>query len=319
MTAGVAALSISVCIPVYNGERWLGDAIRSVLGQTRGDFELLIVDNHSSDGSLDVASEAAQRDDRLRVVENLRTIGAVPNHNRCLELAQGDLVKFLHHDDRLREDCLERMAAVFEANPRVGLVFSRREILLDDPADPAATAWKREHEVLHAGFGQLQEVNDGRDLLRRYLPSFGEADYANWIGEPSAVMVRRTAVEQAGGFDERVRQSFDIELWLRLLAAHDAGFVDEPLASFRHHGESLTADIAVRREDWLDRLWILEGLLDDPNLASEHARIRRYRRRELARVLKRQVGRVARGDRDLRPLGGYVRGRLVSPRQLRHR
>ena len=318
MTAGVAALSISVCIPVYNGERWLGDAIRSVLDQTRSDFELLIVDNHSSDGSFELASEAARSDSRVRVVENPQTIGAVPNHNRCLALAEGELVKFLHHDDRLRADCLERMAAVFEANPSVGLVFSRREILLDDPSDPAAQEWKHEHEVLHEGFGRLQEVNDGRALLGRYLPIFGEADYANWIGEPSAVMVRRLAVEQVGGFDERVRQSFDIELWLRLLAAHDAGFVDEPLASFRHHGASLTADIAVRRDDWLDRLWILEGLLEDANLASEHARIRRYRRRELARVLRRQVGRAARGNRDLRPLGGYFRRRLVSPRQLRH-
>ena len=318
MSAGVAALSISVCIPVYNGERWLGEAIRSVLDQTRSDFELLIVDNHSDDGSFGLASEAARSDSRVRLVENMQTVGAVPNHNRCLQLAEGELVKFLHHDDLLREDCLERMAALFEANPRVGLVFSRREILLDDPSDPAALEWKREHEVLHAGFGQLREVNDGRALLSAYLPCFGEPEFAKWIGEPSAVMVRRSAVESMGGFDERVRQSFDIELWVRLMAAHDVGFVDEPLASFRHHGESLTAGIAVRRDDWLDRLWILEGLLGDPNLASERARIRRYRRRELARVLRRQAGRVARGNRDLRPLGGYFRRRLVSPRQLRH-
>jgi glycosyltransferase involved in cell wall biosynthesis len=317
MTAGVAALSISVCIPVYNGERWLRDAIQCVLDQTRADFELLIVDNHSSDGSLEVASEAARRDDRVRVVENLQTIGAVPNHNRCLELAYGDLVKFLHHDDRLREDCLERMAAIFERNPSVGLVFSRREILLDDPDDPSAQAWKRDHAVLHSGFGPLGEVNDGRALLRAYLPVFGEPEFENWVGEPSAVMVRRSAVDGLG-FDDRVRQSFDIELWVRLMATHSVGFVDEPLVGFRHHGQSLTAANATTQDDWLDRLWILERLLADPALASEHKRIRRYRRRELARVLKRQVGRAARGNRDLRPLGGYIRGRLVSPRELRH-
>jgi glycosyltransferase involved in cell wall biosynthesis len=306
----VAQPSISVCIPVYNGERWLGEAIESVLAQTRSDFELLIVENHSPDGSLEVASEAARADDRIRVVGNAETIPAVPNHNRCLRLAEGDLVKFLHHDDRLRGDCLERMAAVFEGKPSVALVFSRREILLDDTADPRAQAWKREHEVLHTGFGPLSEVNDGRTMLARYLPTFGEDEFANWVGEPSAVMLRRSAVEAVGGFDERVRQSFDIELWVRLMAAHDIGFVDEPLVTFRHHGESLTAEIAARRDDWLDRLWILQGLLDDPALASEHARIMRYRRRELARVLKRQLGRIARGDGDLRPLAGYLRQRL---------
>jgi glycosyltransferase involved in cell wall biosynthesis len=306
----VARLSISVCIPVYNGARWVAGAIESVLRQTRGDFELLVVDNGSSDGSLDVASEAARADDRVRVVENRATVGAVPNHNRCLELARGDLVKLLHHDDRLREDCLDRMAAVLEDNPGVGLVFSRREILLDDPDEPAAEAWKREHEVLHAGFGRLNEVNDGRALLDRYLPTFGEAEFANWVGEPSAVMVRRSAVERVGGFDERVRLSFDIELWVRMMAAHDVGFVDEPLVRFRHHGDSLTAAIAARRGDWLDRLWILENLLQDPALASEHPRIRSYRRRELARVLKRQLGRIARRNLDLRPLAAYLRHRL---------
>jgi glycosyltransferase involved in cell wall biosynthesis len=306
----VARHSLSVCIPVYNGERWLREAIESVLGQTRRDFELLIVDNRSSDRSLDVAADAARRDDRVRVVENVATIGAVPNHNRCLELSQGDLVKFLHHDDLLHDDCLERMAAVFDPNPSVGLVFSRRQILLDDPDDPAAQRWKREHEVLHAGFGRLAEVNDGRALLRRYLPTFGQPEFANWIGEPSAVMVRRAAVDHIGGFDARVRQSWDIELWIRLLASNDVGFVDDALVAFRHHGYSLTANIAVQRDDWLDRLWLFEGLLADPALAVEHPRIRRYRRRELARALRRQLGRIARGDRDLRPLAGYLRSRL---------
>ena len=123
-------------------------------------------------------------------------------------------------------------------------------------------------------------------------------------------MVRRSAVDQVGGFDERVRQSFDIALWVRLLASRDVGFVDDALVAFRHHGDSLTAEIAAQRDDWLDRLWILEGLIDDPALASERARIRRYRRREVARVLTRQLGRIARGNRDLRPLAGYFRSRL---------
>jgi len=306
----VAEPPISVCIPVYNGERWLGEAIGSVLGQTLSGFELLIVDNHSSDGSFGVACEAARRDDRVRVVENPETIGAVANHNRCLELAEGELLKFLHHDDRLRSDCLERMAVVFEGNQRVGLVFSRREILLDDPDDPSTQAWKRAHENLHFGFAELAAVNDGRTLLRQYLPTFGEPEFANWIGEPSAVMVRRSAVERAGGFDERVRQSFDVELWLRLLAAHDVGFVDEPLVTFRHHGGSLTAKIATRKDDWLDRLWIFESLLEDPALASDYPRIKHFRRRELSRVTKHQLGRLVRGNRDLRPLAGYLRHRV---------
>jgi glycosyltransferase involved in cell wall biosynthesis len=307
-------LSISVCIPVYNGARWLREAMTSVVAQTRTDFELVVVDNRSSDGSLDLACELARSDERIRVVENAETFGAAPNHNRCLELAEGELVKFLHHDDRMREDCLDRMAAVFEAHPSVGLVFSRREILLDDPSDPRAQAWKRDYELLHDRFQSLSEVNGGRALLRQYLPALGGTDFANWIGEPSAVMLRRSALDQIGGFDGRVRQSFDIGLWLRLMAAHDVGFIDQPLVTFRHHSESLTAGMAARRDDWLDLLWILESLLADPSFRSERRRLSTLRRRELLRTVKRQLGRIARGNADLRPFAHYLRYRLGSSR-----
>jgi hypothetical protein len=189
-------------------------------------------------------------------------------------------------------------------------VFSRREILLDEPGDPRAQAWKRDYEHLHDRFRSLAEVNGGRELLTQYLPALGGTDFANWIGEPSAVMLRRSALQQVGGFDGRVRQSFDIGLWLRLMATHDVGFIDEPLVTFRHHSESLTAGMAARREDWLDLLWILEGLLADPSFRSERRRLASFRRRELVRTLKRQVGRIVRGNADLRPLGNYLRYRL---------
>jgi glycosyltransferase involved in cell wall biosynthesis len=306
----VSAETISICIPVYNGADWLSEAIDSALAQTRTDFELLIVDNGSTDDSLAVARSYAGRDDRVRLEHSDETVSAIANHNRCLDLARGSLIKFLHHDDVLRADCLARMAAVFEQEPAVGLVFSRRDVVLDDPDDPGARAWAQAYGTLHDGFGGLELVNSGADLLDRWLPTFGGTDFANWVAEPSATMLRKEAVRRAGGFNLGVWQSFDVDLWLRVMAVSDVGFIDEPLVRFRHHTLSLTARTSRSHEDWLDRLWLFESLLASPGFERHRKKLRSFRRRELRRVARRQIGRLARGNADLRPLGRYLSHRL---------
>lgn len=308
----MSAETISICIPVYNGADWLSEAIDSALAQTRTDFELLIVDNGSADDTLAISQSYAERDDRIRVEHSDETVSAIANHSRCLDLARGSLIKFLHHDDTLRPDCVGRMAEVFEQQPTVGLVFSRREVVLDDPDDPSARAWARAHGTIHDGFGELELVNSGADLLDRWLPTFGGADFANWVAEPSGTMLRKEAVRRVGGFNLGVWQSFDIDLWLRVLAVSDVGFIDEPLVRFRHHALSLTARTSRDREDWLDRLWLFESLLASPGFERHQKMLRSFRRRELLRVARRQVGRLTRRNLSLRPIGRYLAHRLRS-------
>ena len=304
------AETISICVPVYNGADWLSEALDSALDQTRSDFELLIVDNGSTDDSLAIVQSYAGRDDRVRIEHSDETVSAIANHNRCVDLARGSLVKFLHHDDTLRADCVARMAAVFEEEPTVGLVFSRRDVVLDDPDDPAARAWAEAYGTLHDGFGELELVNGGAGLLDRWLPTFGGTDFANWVAEPSATMLRKEAVRRAGGFNLAVWQSFDIDLWLRVMAVSDVGFIDEPLVRFRHHTLSLSARTSRSHEDWLDRLWLFESLLASPGFERHRKLLRSFRRRELLRVLRRQTGRLVRRNMDLRPLGRYLAHRL---------
>jgi glycosyltransferase involved in cell wall biosynthesis len=305
---------ISICIPVHNGARWLNAAIDSALGQTRTDFELLVVDNGSTDTSVEIAHTFAERDPRVRIEHFDTTVGAIENHNRCVELAAGGLIKFLHHDDLLYPQCLERMAAIFDEEPAVGLVFSRRDIMLEDPADPDARSWARTYSTLHDKFAALDRVNRGPDLLEQWLPAFGTPGHLeNWIAEPSAAMLRREVFERVGFFNPHVWQSFDIDLWLRVVAVYDVGFVDEPLVSFRHHRRSLTASVSRSHEDWLDLLWLFESLLAAPGFARHRRMLRAFRRRELLRVVRRQLGRLVRGNRDLRPLGTYVTHRIRRP------
>ncbi len=302
----MAAPNVSICLPLRDGEKWIDGAIDSALAQTYGDFELLIVDNCSSDGSVERVQARLGDDERIRLELNRRPLGAVGNHDRCIRQSRGALIKFLHQDDLLAPRCLERMVSPFEAHARVGLAFCRREVLLEEPDDPDAIAWKKSYAELHTNFSSLGEINDGRDLLAQYLPEFGDPRYRNWIGEPSAVMVRRASIQRVGDFNDRMRQSWDLELWLRAMAHADVAFLDEKLVTFRHHAESLTATNEGQRAEWLDLVWLYEGLLADPGLEEHHAMIRRFRRRRMLGLAKRQLVRLSRGDLDLRPLGSYV-------------
>ena len=308
----MSAPAISICIPVRNGVEWIDAAIDSALGQTRGDFELLVVENASTDGTRAAVERRLSDDARLRLERFDDPVSAPANHNRAVRLARGDLLKFLHADDVLFPRSVERMAAIFDAHPEVGFVFGRREVVLTDPNDPAGIEWRRSFGTLHDRFASLEQVNRGIDLLDQYLPALGDPAYRNWIAEPSAVTVRRECFERVGTFTARMRQSWDLELWLRIFARYDVGFLDEKVAAFRVHPRSLTAANARVQADWLDLLWLYEGLLGDPALGRYHPMIRAFRRRQLARAARKQAGRLRHGELDLRPLAGYLRHRIAG-------
>jgi len=108
---------VSVCIPTYNYGRFLGQAIESVLAQTWGDFELVVCDNASTDDTQAVIGSF--RDERIRSHRNDTNIGLFGNFSRCLELAQGELVKFVCSDDWLAPTYLERTVPVMRDHPGV--------------------------------------------------------------------------------------------------------------------------------------------------------------------------------------------------------
>jgi len=100
-------------MPTWNGEPFVADALQSVLAQGYGDFELLVLDDASTDGTLDVVS--GLRDARIRIHRNRRRLGLAANWNRCLELAGGEYVKLFFQDDLLAPDGLERLVVSLAA------------------------------------------------------------------------------------------------------------------------------------------------------------------------------------------------------------
>src|SRR5438874_1011560 len=144
---------VSVCIPAYNAADCVVEAIESVLAQSWGDLELVVVDDASTDATPELVR--AHGDERVRLYVNPRNVGEARAYNRALALSRGELIKFLDADDRLDDECLAELARPFEASPAVGLTFSRRRIELEQPDDPDALRWKEANAELHSGFGEL--------------------------------------------------------------------------------------------------------------------------------------------------------------------
>jgi glycosyltransferase involved in cell wall biosynthesis len=291
-----------VCIPTFNRGEYIEAALTSVLRQTYDPLEIIVVDDASTDDTVDRVT--SYDDPRIRLYANAVTLGQSGNRNRALAIARGELIKFLDSDDLLEADCVAKMADLFAGDSGVGLVFSRRRILAEGPVTERYQTWAARYGHLHTNFAAIERLNDGRVLLAQWLRA-GLRD--NWIGEPSAVMVRRDHLRISGGFGLYQYQTVDSALWVRLLAHALVGFVDEPLVTYRRGHESADVVNSRTRNDWTDLLWTIESLAADAEVRQAYPELKnllRAERRQAWRTAAR-LGRV-RGEQAV-PLGPYFR------------
>ena len=225
---------VSVCIPVFNGEKFIALTIESVLRQTFPDFELIIVDDHSSDRSLGIIS--TYNDDRLRVVVNDRNLGAEGNWNRCLKEAKGRYFKLLPQDDVLAPTCLAKQVSVLDKDEqkRIALVFCARTII-----DAAGDI------LMSRGYPGGSNGAINRQLLIRRCLCFG----TNLIGEPGSVLFRRDLAVDVGLFDASAPYVIDLDYWFRLLLQGDGYYLPEKLASFRVSAGSWSVAIGGKQSE----------------------------------------------------------------------
>lgn len=127
--AEARAPRVSIGLPVFDGERYLERAAESLLAQTYQDFELIVVDNASSDGTEAIGRALAARDPRVRYVRNETNIGAAPNFNRAFELSRGEYFKWAAHDDLCAPELIERCVSALDTDPDVVLAYPRTRII----------------------------------------------------------------------------------------------------------------------------------------------------------------------------------------------
>ena len=172
-----AAPQVSIGLPVYNGEKYLAGAIEALLGQTHEDFELIISDNASTDGTAEICRRYEKQDSRIRYTRQKRNIGLIPNHSFVIRQARGELFKMGAHDDLYGRDLMKRCVEALDEYPQVVLAHSWSAII-DGSGTPAklikypeATASPRAPErfrsMLFDGKGDYTYAVMRTNVLRR--------------------------------------------------------------------------------------------------------------------------------------------------------
>lgn len=215
---------VSVVTPVYNGGPFLAECIESVLAQTYAGFEYVICDNHSTDGTAETVARYASQDSRIRLVRPERFLPQIANWNFSASQASPNsaYVKFVHADDTLARTCIERMVALAEAHPSVGMVGALRRV--------------GEGEIDLDGIPPAAEVVPGRWLMRQQLTG---GRYTT--GTPTSTLLRYDRTFQAGTLYDESYVHADDALAYKLLLDSDFGYVAEPLTYTRLHEASTTS------------------------------------------------------------------------------
>jgi glycosyltransferase involved in cell wall biosynthesis len=263
--------SFSVVIPCYNYGHFLEEAVASVLDDQEGvDVKVLIIDDASPDDSADVAEKIAAGDPRVEVIVHATNKGNIATFNEgLLEWADGDYCVLMSADDRLTPGALRRARDLLDAHPGVGFVYGRALWTMDGaPLPPARTnvrGWS---------------VWPGQRWLER---RFRQAE--NPIMSPELVV--RTALQQrVGGYDPQLPRAADMEMYLRLAANSDVGFIrGTDQAYYRVHGKNMSKSVSALM-DLRQRRSVFEVTLERYGEALPDAK-------RLSDIVHRQLSREA--------------------------
>lgn len=275
---------VSVIIPAYNCARYIAEAIDSVLAQTYQDFEIIVVDDESTDGTGEVVRRYA---DRVRYIrqDNRGPSGA---KNTGIQAARGEYISTLDGDDLWLPQRLEKLVPLLDQQPELGFVYGDC-YRIDETPDriQPRTAFE-----IHGGARRGWVLE--RLVMVNFVPS-------------QSVLIRRRALDVVGLFDESYRIGEDWDLWLRLAARYPVDFISDVVAMRRQHTQNITnnSDVTMMR----NAVSILTHLKQrEPETV---ARIRHAHARALARAhFLLGVAYINNGERQ--------RGRVEIARSLRY-
>lgn len=222
---------VSIVLPSYQNERFIDRTVESALAQTFGDFELLIADHASTDGTWE-ALQKYTADPRVRLFRTEAGGGAERNWTRVTELAQGQYLKLLCGDDVLYPTCLQRQVEALDANPSAGITAVRRDLI--DVADRTLLTGR--------GLGGLEGLVSGPVALRAIVRAG-----ANLLGEPACVLFRSEYVSKVGGWSAAFPYLIDQYMYMRVLQHSDLVAIDEALAAFRVSNTQWSVHLATEQ------------------------------------------------------------------------
>jgi glycosyltransferase involved in cell wall biosynthesis len=217
---------LTICVPTYNRVGYLQGALASLCAQTFRDFELIVVDNGSTDGTAGLVASVG--DARVRYHRNPSNLGSIRNWNRCLELATAELVAICHDDDTYAPDFLRRAVDMLEAHPRVAFVHTAFHVM-DVAGRPLRTYRAYAQDV----------VLPGTEVFLSFL-----AESHNVV--MSTVIGRRACYRALDPFRPDLLCA-DFEMWLKLALQGDVAYIATPLVSYRNHEASTSGRMDPER------------------------------------------------------------------------
>ena len=237
--------AVSVVMSCYNAARWVDEAVRSVLNQTFGDFEFIIVDDGSTDGTLSVLRRHAQGDRRIAIIEKANT-GLGDSLNAGIRQSRGEWIARLDADDVCEPTRLARQIELARAD--ASLVFIGTGLSIIDESGRQLQI----HRYPTAHSGLLRHLRQ----VRKFPPH-------------SSAMFRADAARVVGGYRTRIRRAQDWDLWLRLSSIGHLACVDAPLVRIRKHADQISHEDAGKRQKLDSRLsltsyWLRSDGRPDP-------------------------------------------------------
>lgn len=229
---------VSVFIPSYNHADYIAAAIKSVLEQSFQDFEIVVTDDGSTDGTPDII--AAFDEPRVKLKRFPVNRGAAFTTNDAICRCSGAYLALLNSDDVFLPHKLERQVAFLDANPEIGAVFGQPEII-----DKDGKRFGSEGKFRSVGF--IAENRSQAAWLRQFFL------HGNHLCHPT-MMIRRECYDNVGLYDARFANVGDFHMWMRLVAAYPIHVLAEPLIGFRELPNAANAS-AVRRDSFLRSTW----------------------------------------------------------------
>ncbi len=271
---------VSVCVPTYNYGRFLRNCIDSVLSQTLSDWELIIVDDCSTDDTAQIAEQYLKTDKRIRYVRNERQLGMNGNIKKAAEAGEGKYLKVLCSDDWLAPRCLETLCNLMEENPQVVLA-TPAEIACDEAGTPTHPQFL---------YGKPISIIPGERMLDRVARGQG-------LGGHSSFIIRSSAYQAVGGYDDTLLYAADFDLGARLCRVGEYLHVDATLLYARTQRDSSSSVNPRKLFDVMD--WF-----EIPTKIFKHRRVgdREWRRYQMltakitARYLVNSILQDLRGD-----------------------
>ena len=222
---------VSICIPTYNGSKYINETITSALNQSYNNIEIIITDDHSTDDTLSICQDYATKDARIKVFKNEKNLGLVGNWCESLEKASSNWVKFLFQDDLMTTNCVERMiSSALEHN--VNFVICNRTYFFENGVADRLKKFYNTLPKTETIFSE-ERVYTPKETSKLIAPFV----FRNCIGEPPTLLLNKLHFSKAD-FSKNYFQLIDYIFVLNKILVHDFVYIGEKLIKFRVHNSS---------------------------------------------------------------------------------